>query len=399
MVEGTKNVDELVSSILNSQNDPGTRLDLGSYKESPEVEITTIVQLVNVTEEEEESTEDDYDLSRRVKGKHVEEYRNTPSLTPIRSPRIHSPLISSDTKKFQELTVIDPKPSSHTKPSYSLQPKTGRFKRTKTQVPIYVANGLLMEQKHNQADVAKMIADAIQKEHENLRAEITSQINNAITNHIPSQVDSSVRNYMSDDLQLQRDDLPIWLALKIKFERLTTTNTSCRFFAIRPRDQDNQHDDAHPEGENSAKRQKTFKHGIYVMGESSSDDDELPTENVSQELVEEMSEIVDEAKLRKVEDDYAETGLLWSLSIFIRSTMIWERVNDFQLGVESYQQNVNLTAPTITFPSIEKKKMFSIISKPIYGIIYKNSKKEKRVMGHQEIHKFCDATLKEFWKG
>ncbi|GJZ14745.1 hypothetical protein Tco_0550422 [Tanacetum coccineum] len=98
-------------------------------------------------------------------------------------------------------------------------------------------------------------------------------------------------------------------------------------------------------------------------------------------------------------DDYAEIGLMWSLSVFIRSTVIWERVHDFQLGVESYQQKVNLTTPTITFPSIGKKKMFSIVSKHIYGIIYKNNKKEKRVMGHQEIHKFCDATLKRVLEG
>ncbi|GJV25668.1 hypothetical protein Tco_1378363 [Tanacetum coccineum] len=37
--------------------------------------------------------------------------------------------------------------------------------------------------------------------------------------------------------------------------------------------------------------------------------------------------------------------------------------------------------------------MFSIIYEPVHGIIYKNSKKEKRVMRHSEIHKFCDATL------
>ncbi|GJU71122.1 hypothetical protein Tco_1262527 [Tanacetum coccineum] len=70
-------------------------------------------------------------------------------------------------------------------------------------------------------------------------------------------------------------------------------------------------------------------------------------------------------------DDYAETGLMWSLSVFIKSTVIWER----------------------------KKKMFSIINEPIYGIIYKNIKKEKRVMRHQEIHKFCDATLKRVLEG
>ncbi|GJT34050.1 putative retrotransposon ty1-copia subclass protein [Tanacetum coccineum] len=98
-------------------------------------------------------------------------------------------------------------------------------------------------------------------------------------------------------------------------------------------------------------------------------------------------------------DDYAQSGLLWSLSVFIKSTVIWERVHDFQLGVESYHQQVNLTAPTITFPGIEKYKVFSIVSEPVYGIIYKNSKKEKRVMSHQEVYKLCDATLKRALEG
>ncbi|GJV85022.1 hypothetical protein Tco_1524920 [Tanacetum coccineum] len=34
--------------------------------------------------------------------------------------------------------------------------------------------------------------------------------------------------------------------------------------------------------------------------------------------------------------DYVDTGLLWSLSVFIRSSVIWERVHDFQLAIESY---------------------------------------------------------------
>ncbi|GJR06922.1 hypothetical protein Tco_0529906 [Tanacetum coccineum] len=91
--------------------------------------------------------------------------------------------------------------------------------------------------------------------------------------------------------------------------------------------------------------------------------------------------------------NYAETGLLWSLSVFIRSSVISERVHDFPLGIKSYQKKVNLTAPTISFPGVEMHKMFSIIYEPMHGIIYKNSKKEKRVTRHSEIHKFCDATL------
>ncbi|GKD86050.1 hypothetical protein Tco_1357204, partial [Tanacetum coccineum] len=68
-----------------------------------------------------------------------------------------------------------------------------------------------------------------------------------------------------------------------------------------------------------------------------------------------------------VVDDYVETVLLWSLSVFIRS--------------------------------IKKYKMFSIISELVYDIIYKNNKKEKRVMRHQEVHKFYDATLKRVLEG
>ncbi|GJZ45703.1 hypothetical protein Tco_0593299 [Tanacetum coccineum] len=67
--------------------------------------------------------------------------------------------------------------------------------------------------------------------------------------------------------------------------------------------------------------------------------------------------------------------------------------------MESYQQKVNLTAPTITFLGIEKYKVVFIVFEPVYGIIYKNNKKEKRVMRHQKIHKFCDATLKRVLEG
>ncbi|GJS93647.1 ribonuclease H-like domain-containing protein [Tanacetum coccineum] len=82
--------------------------------------------------------------------------------------------------------------------------------------------------------------------------------------------------------------------------------------------------------------------------------------------------------ITKIVPDYANTGLLWSLSVFIRSLVIWERVHDFQLGIESYQQKINLTAPIITFPGIEEYDVFSIIYEPVHGIIYTNSKKEKR---------------------
>ncbi|GJU13874.1 hypothetical protein Tco_1136270 [Tanacetum coccineum] len=75
---------------------------------------------------------------------------------------------------------------------------------------------------------------------------------------------------MKNDPQLQQQDIAIWLALQMKFENLQVPQTTCRPSAVRPRDQDDFHDDAHPEGENSAKRQKTSEYEAYMSGESSS---------------------------------------------------------------------------------------------------------------------------------
>ncbi|GKD32995.1 hypothetical protein Tco_1248504 [Tanacetum coccineum] len=96
-------------------------------------------------------------------------------------------------------------------------------------------------------------------------------------------------------------------------------------------------------------------------------------QNLNKNDIEDMYLLIMNGKI----PDYAESGLLWSLSVFIRSSVIWERVYDFQLRIESYQQKVNLTAPTISFLGFEKHKMFSIIYEPMHGIIYKNSKKIK----------------------
>ncbi|GJY70892.1 hypothetical protein Tco_0474595 [Tanacetum coccineum] len=99
---------------------------------------------------------------------------------------------------------------------------------------------------------------------------------------------------------------------------------------------------------------------------------------------------------RKV--NYRKTKLMNSLITFIRSRVIWERVHDFQLGIESYQIKINLTAPTLTFPGIEAHEPYSIVDKPTTGLIYLNSKDEKQVMYLVEIVKFCDATLEKVLK-
>nr|GEU63955.1 hypothetical protein [Tanacetum cinerariifolium] len=115
------------------------------------------------------------------------------------------------------------------------------------------------------------------------------------------------------------------LALKYKFERFHVSNTSCRPSTIHPRDLDDPHDDAHPEGDNDA------------ISESE-DDDELPTEKVSQELVDEMSQTVDEAKLCKVVNEMLRQRCtlgdehqyhIDQMQNFLKNGIIWERREEF----------------------------------------------------------------------
>ncbi|GJV15149.1 retrovirus-related pol polyprotein from transposon TNT 1-94 [Tanacetum coccineum] len=518
MVEGPENVIDDSSIPRNDdQNIPGTRLEPRSDKESlevkitndEEVEITNVVIPVNVNEEEEEITDEVYELKRKEKGKIVEESRSTPFPTPIRSHRIHTDLELQGRYRYL---------FEHLKAKF-LSRKSFDTLADHLQ-EVMVESLPTMVDKHIKEQVEKQVPE---------QAEISLQIQQAIDINIPSLVDASVRSYMSGhilhvhlaqpqtssvleqqyqlylsmkaDPQLQQQDIAIWWALQMKFKTFQVPQTTCRTSAIRPRDQDNPHDDAHPTGENSAKQQKTSKYEAHVTGESSgqvnekeqgqsssrnqeqtndydfwtesyaSDDDEILTKQrdpeaptlslINQDLLylkkgssgpekillsihkfpaiifndvdieERTSRWVSKCvkkfnpyarygvehwknphakifyikmqkkpgKPKEVVPDYAETCLLWSLSVFIRSLVIWERVHDFQLGIESYQHKVNLTAPTISFLGIKKYKMFSIIYEPVHGIIYKNSKKDKRVMRHSEIHKFYDATLNRVLKG
>ncbi|GKD41989.1 hypothetical protein Tco_1266634 [Tanacetum coccineum] len=56
--------------------------------------------------------------------------------------------------------------------------------------------------------------------------------------------------------------------------------------------------------------------------------------------------------------------LIAALRMFTRSLTIKRRVEDLQLGVESYQKKLNITAPQKTFPEIEFKELYTPSYKP-----------------------------------
>nr|GFB60122.1 hypothetical protein [Tanacetum cinerariifolium] len=83
-----------------------------------------------------------------------------------------------------------------------------------------------------------------------------------------------------------------------------------------------------------------------------------------------------------------------SLRMFTRSIVIQRRVEDLQLGVESYQKRLNLTKPDTYRTDLRRRKAYTAHSNPI-EFIYQNKDKKNRLMRIDELHKFSDGTLND----
>ncbi|GJR08685.1 hypothetical protein Tco_0791337 [Tanacetum coccineum] len=83
-----------------------------------------------------------------------------------------------------------------------------------------------------------------------------------------------------------------------------------------------------------------------------------------------------------------------SLRMFTRSIVIQRRVEDLQLGVESYQKKLNITKPDTYRSDLKCRDAYTAYSNP-KGFIYQNKDKKNKLMCINELHKFSDGTLND----
>ncbi|GJT30130.1 hypothetical protein Tco_0910405 [Tanacetum coccineum] len=81
-----------------------------------------------------------------------------------------------------------------------------------------------------------------------------------------------------------------------------------------------------------------------------------------------------------------------ALRMFTRSMVIQKRVEDLQLGVESYPKKINVTKPKTTRPDLRKKDPYTPYQDP-QGFIYVDNQGRNRLMRSYELYKFSDGTL------
>nr|GFC67443.1 hypothetical protein [Tanacetum cinerariifolium] len=84
----------------------------------------------------------------------------------------------------------------------------------------------------------------------------------------------------------------------------------------------------------------------------------------------------------------------FSLRMFTRSIVIQRRVEDPQLGVESYQKRLNLTKPDTYRPDLKRREVYTAHSNPT-GFIYQNKDKKNRLMRIDKLHKFSNGMLND----
>ncbi|GKB37313.1 hypothetical protein Tco_0882255 [Tanacetum coccineum] len=82
------------------------------------------------------------------------------------------------------------------------------------------------------------------------------------------------------------------------------------------------------------------------------------------------------------------------VNLWIRNLVIKQRVEDFQLRIESYQTQLNLAKPRWDATSFEFKHDFTIIDSP-RAVTFRDKYGVQMIMRFNEIHKFSDGTLQQ----
>ncbi|GJU86902.1 hypothetical protein Tco_1294448 [Tanacetum coccineum] len=84
--------------------------------------------------------------------------------------------------------------------------------------------------------------------------------------------------------------------------------------------------------------------------------------------------------------------LTTAVNLWTRNLVIRQRVEDFQLGIKSYQTQLNLTKPRWDATGFEFKHDFTVIDSP-KAVTFRDKYEVQMIMQFNEIHKFSEGTL------
>ncbi|GKD55975.1 hypothetical protein Tco_1289362, partial [Tanacetum coccineum] len=86
--------------------------------------------------------------------------------------------------------------------------------------------------------------------------------------------------------------------------------------------------------------------------------------------------------------------LTTAFNLWTRNLVIRQRVKEFQLGIESYQTQLNLTKPRWDATGFEYNHDFTVNDSP-RAVTFRDKYEVQMIMRFNEIHKFSDGTLQQ----
>ncbi|GJT57873.1 hypothetical protein Tco_0992927 [Tanacetum coccineum] len=374
LVEESENVDDSSPTRHNDTSILGTRLEPKSDRESLEVEIVQGKRGRGNTK----GTE------RRANGKNVKESRDFTILSPTSITwNLSTLVIPSDT---METTGIDGRYGylfAHLKKRFMPWTSSDQLADNLHDVMMETDNLVGGKEESNGAKLRRKFLAHVWRSSScvSCRSSFSS---------VPEQ-QHQLYLAMKDDPLLQQQDIAFWLALQMKFKKTQVPHTACRPSVVRTRDQDvpkssSGQDNVKEPGPSTSGNQEQDDEFDFWTNSYASDDDEIPTKKVSQDIMEEIS---------------------LTMMIVMVSISVHQEFSDMRKSARFSTWNRKLSTKDQShctynyIPRILKKcdVVLLLYLIPVHGIIYKNSKKEKRVMRHSEIHKFCDATLMKVLEG
>ncbi|GKE03548.1 hypothetical protein Tco_1395566, partial [Tanacetum coccineum] len=447
VVEGEKYVESYANNfaasiIPDDVDDTKNMIEPGSHKERPEL----VDDDADIEEEKKDEKKYDEMGSLDIRTEKMQ----TPIPTPPRFPRI---ILSSDKNINQELTVTvspltttsskDPHKKRHIFNKYNhlssalrrmcrhqgymiknmerkcvTPDKFWKVHRKVDQV-LHEIIPQLAERATNdliESNLKPMVANTIIQDRDAFQSEVHVLISKEFGAQAPKIIEELLKKYVQNNV--------IQEVLKSKFEKSSTSNTSCKDDAFH-----SQHHDDHQDDDAPLKGEK-IKWDAWVEETLIDEYESVPT-IFKRARMEATLNDMSSNQFRNAEE-YAYH--LEQETNFMENQIMWEsRQEDIRRPIpkplvfygpqknlnepprylynkdlfflkngntkeKNYQIKVNLTAPTLTFPGIEAHNPYSILDKPNTGLIYLNSKNEKRVMYLVEIVKFCDATLEKVLK-
>ncbi|GJZ59796.1 hypothetical protein Tco_0615612 [Tanacetum coccineum] len=232
---------------------------------------------------------------------------------------------------------------------------------------------------------------------------------------------------MKRSLQDRANDPALWEVLKRKFEKYSTSNTSCRKDEIHSHHDDHQEDDAPPEGEKRVKRHKASKSSKSARGSSSKhsakdsttyvsnqqqqqqwdawveetiiDEDEVIPKDETPELIIELQD-VDKRVLTIFDYDRIKATLNDALSNQFKNAEEYayhlEQTTNFienQIVWESRQEDIRrlVSRPLVFFGPQRNpnKPPRYLYNKDLFFLKYGNTKEKKYILSLYKIHAEC----------